>query len=131
MGFARRVLIVDDLEDLREMYATYLRSFGYEVLLAVDGAEALSIARHGRPDLIVSDLALPGMDGFELIRTLRQRGSTVPIITLSASIFPTVRETVMALGANLALQKPTLPDELESEIRKMLDESSIRSTTRS
>src|SRR5258708_35474687 len=85
-----RVLIVEDYEDAREMYALYLGSVGYEVDLAADGHQALARARAERPDVIVLDIALPKLDGLAVIRVLRGEELTPrgPIIPLSASRAP-------------------------------------------
>jgi DNA-binding response OmpR family regulator len=121
-----RVLVVDDFDDVREMYAAFLEARGYEVITAVDGVQALEIATTLPCDLIVLDIALPRMDGITVIRKLRERGVSTPIITLSASTFPNVEEQVLAAGGDLALEKPCLPDELEQTIRSVLRKSAGR-----
>jgi DNA-binding response OmpR family regulator len=121
-----RVLIVEDYQDAREMYALYLASVGYEVDLAADGHQALGRARAQRPDVIVLDIALPKLDGLGVIRVLRGEESTakVPIITLSASAGPQVSAAAVEAGADLALEKPCLPDELEMAIRRFVPKES-------
>ena len=114
-----RVLIVDDFEDARELYAEFLRMQGYEVTGAADGPEALHLALPAAYDLIVLDLALPRMDGLAVLRELRRNPATVrtPIIILSASVGQEPREDALEAGADLFLEKPCLPDELEAAIR--------------
>jgi len=72
--FKCRVLIVDDVEDTREMYALYFTYLGWEVRLASDGAEGLAMARAEHPDFLVLDLAMPGMDGWEVGQHLKRDG---------------------------------------------------------
>jgi DNA-binding response OmpR family regulator len=79
----RRVLIVDDERDLRAMLSSYLTADGFEVLEAGDGERALEVALTEAPDLVVLDVGLPGIDGFEVLRRLRQ-SSEVPVIMLTA-----------------------------------------------
>ena len=118
-----RLLIVDDFEDARELYAEYLRLRGYEVSGAADGPEALHLALPSHYDLIILDLALPRMDGIAVLRTLRAAPGTVrtPIIILSASVGNEPRNESLRAGADLFLEKPCLPDELESAVVKLLN----------
>jgi CheY-like chemotaxis protein len=117
-----RILIVDDFEDARELYAEYLRLRGYEVTGAADGPEALHLALPSDYDLIILDLALPRMDGIAVLRALRAepRTARTPIIILSASVGSEPREETLAAGADLFLEKPCLPDELEAAVVKLL-----------
>ena len=117
-----RILIVDDFDDARELYAEFLRVQGYEVNGAADGPEALNLALPAQYDVIVLDLALPRMDGLEVLRHLRRNPATrrTPIIILSASVGQEPREDAIEAGADLFLEKPCLPDELESAIQSFL-----------
>jgi PAS domain S-box-containing protein len=83
--FRRRVLIVDDNEDAAEMVQAYLQRRGHETRIAFDGPSALEIAKSTTPDVVVLDIGLPGMDGFEVVRRMRQipACSTIPIVALS------------------------------------------------
>jgi CheY-like chemotaxis protein len=119
-----RILIVEDYQDAREMYALYLGSLGYEVDLATDGHEAIAQARAELPDVIVLDIALPKLDGLAVMRVLRGEKSTakVPIITLSASAGPEVSAEAVEAGADLVLEKPCLPNELAIAIRRFAPE---------
>ena len=120
---APRILIVEDFEDARELYAEFLRLRGFEVTGAADGPEALHLALPAHYDLIILDLALPRMDGLAVLRALRADPSTArtPIIILSASVGAEPREETLRAGANLFLEKPCLPDELEAAVVKLLD----------
>lgn len=117
-----RILIVDDFDDARELYAEFLRLRGYEVTGAADGPAALHLALPAHFDLIILDLALPRMDGLEVLRALRADANTArtPIIILSASVGREPREETLRAGADLFLEKPCLPDELEAAIQKLL-----------
>jgi len=117
-----RVLIVDDFEDARDLYAEFLRLQGYEVSGAADGPAALNLALPAGYDVIVLDLALPRMDGLEVLRQLRRNAKTksTPIIILSASVGHEPREDALAAGADMFLEKPCLPDELEQAIQSVL-----------
>ena len=116
------VLIVDDFEDNREMYAQYLRFHGYEIAEAADGQEALDQAAALRPDVIVMDLSLPGMDGWEATRRLKQEPSTrdIPVIALTGHALTGSEHTAREAGCDTFLTKPCAPAVLGQEIRKML-----------
>jgi two-component system cell cycle response regulator DivK len=117
-----RILIVDDFDDARELYSEFLSAQDYDVSGAADGPEALNLALPAQYDVIVLDLALPRMDGLEVLRQLRRNPATrrTPIIILSASVGQEPREDAMEAGADLFLEKPCLPDELEAAIQTFL-----------
>jgi two-component system cell cycle response regulator DivK len=116
------VLIVDDFEDNREMYAQYLRFHGYEIAEADNGQEALKQAAALRPDVIVMDLSLPGMDGWEATRRLKQEPLTrdIPVIALTGHALTGSEHTAREAGCDRFLTKPCAPAVLGQEIRKML-----------
>jgi CheY-like chemotaxis protein len=118
-----RILLVEDFLDAREMYAEFLDAVGHEVVAVGDGRAALEEAALREFDLIILDIALPILDGITVIRRLRERPLTrkTPIITISASVEEQVRASASAAGANLALDKPCLPAELEEAIEQLLD----------
>ena len=117
-----RLLIIDDFEDARDLYAEYFRQRGFEVNSAADGESALHLALPSAYDLIILDLALPRMDGIAVLRELRSHPHTAatPIIILSASVGEEPRRETLRAGANLFLEKPCLPDELEKAVRGLL-----------
>jgi two-component system alkaline phosphatase synthesis response regulator PhoP len=120
MGMAdKNVLIVDDDIKTVELVRLYLTRDGYGVLAAYDGIEALRLARENRPDLIVLDLMLPDIDGFEVCRTLRQE-SDVPIIMLTARSTDQDKLTGLGLGADDYVTKPFSPKELAARVQAVL-----------
>ena len=115
----KRVLVVDDDEKTVELVKLYLNRDGYRVITAYEGEEALRLARETRPDLIVLDLMLPGIDGLEICRTLRQE-SDVPIIMLTAMTTDEDKLTGLGLGADDYMTKPFSPRELAARVRAVL-----------
>ena len=116
---AKRVLVVDDDVKTVELVKLYLNRDGYKVLTAYDGVEALRLARESHPDLIVLDLMLPGMDGLEVCRTIREE-SDVPIIMLTARTTDQDKLTGLSLGADDYVTKPFSPRELAARVRAVL-----------
>jgi two-component system alkaline phosphatase synthesis response regulator PhoP len=115
----KRVLVVEDEIKIARLVRDYLHQAGFEVLEATDGPSALSLARAERPDMIVLDLGLPGMDGFDVTRRLRAT-SAVPIIMLTARSEETDRVVGLELGADDYVTKPFSPKELVARIRAVL-----------
>src|SRR4030043_2295730 len=115
----KRVLVVDDDLKTVELVKLYLNRDGYKVLTAYDGNEALRLARESRPDLIVLDLMLPGMNGLDVCRTLRKE-SDVPIIMLTAMTTDDDRLTGLNIGADDYVTKPFSPKELAARVRAVL-----------
>jgi two-component system alkaline phosphatase synthesis response regulator PhoP len=109
-----RVLVVDDEPDVLLLCRLNLEQRGHEVLEAPNGDAALELARSGRPDLVVLDLMLPGIDGYQVLQTLRagEETSGVPVLVLTAKSLQADRERSRQLGAAAFLTKPFLPDEL-------------------
>ena len=116
------VLIVDDYQDAREMYAEYLMADGFDVAQASNGIEALTRAGELRPDVILMDLALPGIDGWEATRRLKadRRTAAIPVIVLSGRSDDAAPAAAHQAGCAAFLLKPVLPDDLAVEIRKAL-----------
>ena len=116
---AEKILIVEDELTLQETLAYNLKKQGYEVELAADGLTALEIARSTKPDLILLDIMLPGMDGFEVCRILRSEGST-PILMLTARDDEINRVVGLEVGADDYLTKPFSMRELIARVKAML-----------
>ncbi len=113
------VLVVDDDHTVREVVVSYLRAGGHEVTEAADGETALSTMRDARADLVVLDLMLPGIDGLEVCRRLRET-SEVPIIMLTALGEETDRVVGLKLGADDYVTKPFSPRELVLRVDSVL-----------
>ena len=113
------ILVVDDEPKIAKLARDYLERAGFRVFTAGDGTTAVATARHERPDLIVLDLNLPGMDGLDVCRTLR-RESDVPIIMLTARVEETDRLIGLELGADDYITKPFSPRELVARVRAVL-----------
>ena len=113
------ILVVDDEPKITQLVRDYLERAGFAVRSARDGQEALMRARTDRPDLIVLDLGLPGLDGFDVTRRLR-RDSTVPIIMLTARDDEADTLVGLELGADDYVTKPFSPRELVARVRAVL-----------
>jgi two-component system, OmpR family, alkaline phosphatase synthesis response regulator PhoP len=120
---SKKVLVIDDEPKIVEICKDYLKAGGYEVITASDGAQGLTKARLQKPDLIVLDLMLPGMNGLDICRSLRQE-SNVPIIMLTARIEETDRLIGLELGADDYITKPFSPRELVARVRTVLRRAS-------
>jgi two-component system alkaline phosphatase synthesis response regulator PhoP len=116
---SKTVLVVDDEAKIVEVVGDYLRTAGFSVTTAGDGARAIASARARPPDLVVLDLGLPGLDGLDVARELR-RTSPVPIIMLTARGEETDRVVGLELGADDYLVKPFSPRELVARVRAVL-----------
>jgi len=115
-----RVLVVDDEPPIRRFLRTSLSAQGYDVLEADDGAVALALIRRNAVDLIVLDLGLPNTDGLEIVRSLRESGSPLPIVVLSARSDEAGKVKALDLGADDYVTKPFGMDELIARIRAAL-----------
>ena len=116
------VLIVDDSPDARAIYGDYLRYAGYRVVTARNGEEGVAAAQAEWPAVILMDLAMPKMDGWEAIRLLRADPLTseIPIVALSAYAFGDAPERAREAGADLCISKPCLPPQVARVVRAML-----------
>lgn len=116
------ILVVDDYQDAREMYAEYLQFSGFRVAEARNGNEAVEQAFALKPDLILMDLSLPGMDGWEATRRLKADETTrhIPIVALTGHALAGASEGARRAGCDSFVTKPCLPDDLVVEVRRML-----------
>ena len=119
----QRILVVEDEMQIARNLRDYLEVAGFEVTVASDGSAALASARGDRPDLIVLDLGLPGMDGLDVARELRRLGTT-PIVMLTARGEESDRIVGLELGADDYLVKPFSPKELVARVRAVLRRTS-------
>jgi CheY-like chemotaxis protein len=117
-----RILLVEDNELNRDMLARRLRRRGHDVLVAVDGSEGVARARADRPDIILMDMSLPVMDGWEATRRLKDAAETreIPIIALTAHALSTDREQALAAGCDDYDTKPVELPRLLGKIEALL-----------
>jgi two-component system, cell cycle response regulator DivK len=117
------ILVVDDYQDAREMYAEYLQFSGFRVAEARNGNEAVEQAFALKPDLILMDLSLPGMDGWEATRQLKsdERTRNIPVVALTGHALAGASEGAKKAGCDSFVTKPCLPDDLVVEVRRMLN----------
>ena len=127
-----RVLLVDDYPDAREMYAEYLEYSGFEVVAAENGIEALQRAIDSAPDIILMDLSLPVMDGWEATRRLKadKRTASIPVVALTGHALAGISEGAKKAGCDAFVTKPCLPEDLVKEIRRVLEAPSTTTKTR-
>jgi len=125
----KTILVVDDEPQIAEIARDYLRLAGFDVIVAGDGVRALEAARGRRPDLVVLDLGLPGLDGLEVARALRKE-SEVPIIMLTARVEEDDRLRGLEIGADDYVTKPFSPRELVARVRAVLRRSERRHVDR-
>jgi DNA-binding response OmpR family regulator len=123
----RTILVVDDEPEIVRLVRDYLEHGGFAVITAADGPTALRAARTQRPDLVILDLGLPGLDGLDVTRTLRQDGS-VPIVMLTARGDESDKLVGLELGADDYLTKPFSPKELVARGRAVLRRSAAAAT---
>ena len=122
-----RILLVDDEPVIVETVRAYLEAEGYAVQTASDGPEALTLARSFRPEVIVLDLMLPGLDGFEVLRRLRQ-ASDVYVLLLTAKTHETDKVVGLTMGADDYVTKPFSPRELIARVKALLRRGRSSST---
>lgn len=117
-----RILLVDDYEDARVMYGHFLRMSGYQPIEAATGEEALQLAQAHLPDLILLDMSLPGIDGWEVTTVLKrdERTRHIPIVALTAHALQAERQRTARVGCDGFLAKPCAPPDLLAEISRLL-----------
>lgn len=123
------VLLVDDYPDNRDIYVQYLTYAGLRVEEAENGHQALDKAFTIRPDVIVMDLSLPGLDGWEATRRLKQdpRTRDIPVIALTGHALAGHSKVALDAGCDVFITKPCLPERLLEEIRAVLPAARLRS----
>jgi len=117
-----RILVAEDERDIRELIAFTLRFAGFDVVLATNGAEAVELAEAQPPDLVILDVRMPKMSGYEACRRLKEnpRTATVPVVFLSAKGQDAEIQQGLASGAEEYILKPFAPDELIQQVRDIL-----------
>lgn len=127
-----RVLLVDDYPDAREMYTEYLEYCGFSVVQAANGMEALQQAAETEPDIILMDLSLPLMDGWEATRRLKadERTANIPVVALTGHALAGISEGARQAGCDAFVTKPCMPEDLVKEIHRVLDGKAGSKTVR-
>ncbi len=117
-----KILIADDSATMRALLAARLEADGYEVVQAADGEQALSLVRSGRPDLLILDNTMPKLDGFGVVRALREDPATsaVPIVMLTGHTSEDDRADSIRLGVEEYIPKPFSPREVSARVRRTL-----------
>jgi CheY-like chemotaxis protein len=121
------VLVVDDYDDAREMYAESLLVSGFRVAEAANGAEAVELALSLTPDVILMDLSLPGVDGWEATRRLKAdpRTQHIPVVALTGHALSSALDAARAAGCDRFVVKPALPDVVIAEVRLALSRREV------
>ncbi|WP_093671991.1 response regulator transcription factor [Sporolactobacillus nakayamae] len=117
---AKKIMVVDDEPSIVTLLSFNLKKAGYDVLTAANGTDALKLARDSRPDLIVLDLMLPGMDGMDVCKQLRQERYFVPILMLTAKDDELDKILGLELGADDYMTKPFSPREVVARVKAIL-----------
>ena len=115
-----RILIVDDSLFQRRIISASLKSEGYEVIEAVNGRDGLEKREKENPDLILLDILMPEMDGFEVLKKLQEKKNSIPVIMLTSDVQNTTRDECLSLGAKAFVNKPVKGDELLPVIKSSL-----------
>jgi two-component system, cell cycle response regulator DivK len=117
-----RVLLVDDYPDAREMYSEFLRFSGFEVIEASNGIEAIQRAIETSPDIVLMDMSLPVMDGWEATRRIKadHRTSGIPVVAITGHAVTSMFEGARRAGCDAFIAKPCLPEDLVKEINTVL-----------
>jgi DNA-binding response OmpR family regulator len=115
---SQTILVVDDEPNIRLLYETELREEGYDVLLAADAREALKTIEQVRPDLVVLDIKMPGMDGIEALGHILARDSAIPVILNSA--YDSYKDSFLSWSADAYVIKSSDLTELKAKIRSIL-----------
>ncbi|HEX6349095.1 MAG TPA: response regulator [Candidatus Dormibacteraeota bacterium] len=118
-----RILFCEDNPTIRRLLGVALRSSPHQIEMAPDGAAGLALAERWSPDLVVTDISMPDMDGFELVKALRRhpRLNAVPVLVMSATMERDKLESIVASGANGYLTKPFSPEALRQAIEAALN----------
>ncbi len=115
----KKILVVDDKLEIRKLLKSYFAQEGFEVVTAANGQEALHVARHEKPDVVLLDLMMPEMNGYEFLRAFSRESST-PVIVLTAKVEESDKVLCLELGADDYVVKPFSPRELAARVRAVL-----------
>lgn len=120
------IIVVEDNNDVRRHVGAFLDRSGAKVVVARNGQEGLEVIKNTPPDLVLSDIKMPGMDGFELLDEIRAlgrgAGGRMPVIAMTTFVMPGERASILNAGFQACLPKPFTPDRLLETILKVLDD---------
>jgi len=121
-GVKKEVLVIDDEVDVANLIKVNLEDQGYDVFVAYNGPDAIAIARERKPEVIMLDLAMPGMDGFSVMKVLKQDKETehIPIIVLTGHDTKGYKQKSLMLGAAQYMTKPFSEKDIVEEIKKVI-----------
>ena len=127
------ILVVDDFDDGREMYSAYLRFAGFRVEEAANGHEALEKAFATLPDLILMDLSLPGIDGWEATRLLKKdpRTTAIPVVALTGHALEGHSQKAKEAGCDAFITKPCMPEDLLQQVKGIIESRKKSASTES
>ena len=122
---AQRILVIEDYQSTARFLTYTLEQEGFQTSVARNGIEGLRKAREEKPDLIILDVMLPGLDGFELCRRLRADAETVklPVLMLSAKAQETDKATGLKMGADMYISKPATPEKIVAAVKSTLNKT--------
>lgn len=115
-----KILVIDDAKFIRTMLKRMIKEFGYETIEATNGREALDIICKDQPDIVITDIHMPEMDGIELLTVLRDTQTNVRVIVVSADIQEVTKGKCIELGVSEVLNKPPNKEKLQNAIEKIL-----------
>lgn len=123
-----RCLIVDDDRDGREGFAEYLRAFGFEVIECADGETGWRNVAEAKPDILLLDLQLPRLSGWDLVRRIRRSEphAALPVVAFSACVFPEDQELAEEVGCDVFIAKPAVPADVLAQLQKLLSSQARR-----
>jgi two-component system cell cycle response regulator DivK len=126
IGSGALVLIIEDYQDCCDLYGTYLALMGFRVLTASDGLEGIRLARETHPDVILMDLNLPGIDGYEATRRLKNADATrdIPVVALTAQNLPRA-EWLHRAGFESGIAKPVLPEQVGDVVMRVVQQRTL------
>lgn len=122
-----KILVIDDEVGIRNLLDTLLHRKGYDVVLADNGQKGLAVFRRERPDVVVLDLKMPGMDGFTVLQQVRSLNPTQPVIILTGAATPEMEQQVRALGVSEFVEKEFSLHLLGDSLKRLLNDPAIAS----
>ncbi|MEM2124226.1 MAG: response regulator [Methanolinea sp.] len=115
-----RILVIDDSQFQRKILTSILEKKGHEVHTAVDGREGYEKVRRERPDLVICDLLMPGIDGYSFLKDMQNEGFQIPVLVLTSDIQETTRKICLDLGACDVIHKPAKEENLLPAVERAL-----------